>query len=56
VYTSNPGELPQGYNSSHMAKTTPAGGNILFQDCHVDWRTFNQTKVWIDWGTRKYWF
>jgi prepilin-type N-terminal cleavage/methylation domain-containing protein len=56
VFTSNPGELPQGYNSSHMAKQMPAGGNLLFQDGHIEWRSFNQTRVWIDWGTRKYWF
>jgi len=30
VYTSNPAELPKGYNSSHMAGNLPAGVNILF--------------------------
>lgn len=32
------------WSSSHMATTTPAGGNLLFADSHVDWRPFKQMK------------
>jgi hypothetical protein len=49
VNTVNPTELSKGYNSSHMSGPKPAGGNILFQDNHVGWRRFNQTKSWGQW-------
>ena len=50
VYTSNPAELPKGYNASHMAGKVPAGGNILFMDNHVEWRKFRQMQCWGDWS------
>jgi prepilin-type N-terminal cleavage/methylation domain-containing protein len=57
VYTSNPAELPKGYNSSHMAGTFPAGGNILFPDHHVSWRRFREMKAWGTWShNRREWF
>ena len=28
--------------SSHLNNTAPSGGNILFQDYHAQWRSFNQ--------------
>src|SRR5882672_1434350 len=28
------------HRSAHMEKFQPAGGNILFKDCHVEWRKF----------------
>jgi prepilin-type N-terminal cleavage/methylation domain-containing protein/prepilin-type processing-associated H-X9-DG protein len=28
--------------SAHLNKATPAGGNIMFLDGHVDWRSFTQ--------------
>jgi prepilin-type N-terminal cleavage/methylation domain-containing protein len=34
------------YQSSHMNGNTPAGGNILFQDYHVQWRPF-QRMNWV---------
>jgi prepilin-type N-terminal cleavage/methylation domain-containing protein len=49
--------LPYGMNSSHMAGRTPAGDNILFQDAHVQWRNFRNTRVWLNWSDgRQIWF
>jgi prepilin-type N-terminal cleavage/methylation domain-containing protein len=57
VYTVNPTELPKGYNSSHMSKATPAGGNILFMDSHVEWRQFSRMKAWGQWSNQRWnWF
>jgi prepilin-type N-terminal cleavage/methylation domain-containing protein len=57
VYTSNPAELPKGYNSSHMTGSVPAGGNILYTDCHVGWRRFLDMKAWGTWNhNRREWF
>ena len=57
VYTSNPAELPLGYNSSHMAGGLPGGGNILFLDNHVAWRRFLEMKAWGAWSNNRYeWF
>src|SRR5215472_11244161 len=50
VYTSNPTELPNGYNASHMSGAVPAGGNILFMDNHAEWRPFKQMHCWGDWS------
>lgn len=35
------------YRSNHMSMPKPAGGNILFQDQHVEWRSFRD----MDWVT-----
>ena len=57
VYTSNPAEVPKGYNASHMAGTVPAGGNILFMDNHVEWRKFRQMQCWGNWSNNRHmWF
>lgn len=62
VSSTNPQELPQGYTSNHMSQKVPAGGNILFMDCHVEWRTFKAMQEWGQWssgggsGTRNNWF
>jgi prepilin-type N-terminal cleavage/methylation domain-containing protein len=52
--------LPNGFSSSHMGKTLPTGGDILFQDGHVEWRKF-QDMNWItddnaSTGDRYEWF
>jgi len=52
--------LPTGFSSSHMGKNLPIGGNILFQDCHADWRKFMDMN-WItddnaSTGDRYEWF
>jgi prepilin-type N-terminal cleavage/methylation domain-containing protein len=57
VYTVNPGELPNGFNSSHMKRSTPAGGNVLFMDQHVSWRNFDEMKAWCQWSNGRWkWF
>lgn len=57
VTSTNPTELPSGYNSSHMKKNIPAGGNILFMDCHAEWRRFQDMKMWGQWSNgRNNWF
>jgi prepilin-type N-terminal cleavage/methylation domain-containing protein len=35
------------YRSNHMSSSKPQGGNILFQDQHVEWRGFKE----MDWVT-----
>jgi prepilin-type N-terminal cleavage/methylation domain-containing protein/prepilin-type processing-associated H-X9-DG protein len=49
--------LPSGYRSSHLNGSRPSGGNILFQDNHVEWRLF-QDMDWVtyDSQTRYEWF
>jgi prepilin-type N-terminal cleavage/methylation domain-containing protein len=57
VFTSNPGIIPQGYNSTHMGTgSRPAGGNILFQDMHVEWRKFNTMRIYVDWSNNRHWW
>ena len=57
VVSTNPGELVNGYNASHMGKGIPAGGNILFMDCHAEWRTFKSMQMWGQWSnSRNIWF
>jgi prepilin-type N-terminal cleavage/methylation domain-containing protein len=57
VVSTNPTELPRGYNSSHMKKSTPAGGSIMFMDTHVEWRNFQAMQMWGQWSNgRNVWF
>lgn len=57
VFTTNPADLPNGFNSSHMGKSMPKGGNILFQDSHVSWRPFIEMQPWGTWSSgRVEWF
>jgi prepilin-type N-terminal cleavage/methylation domain-containing protein len=57
VVSTNPGELPNGYNSSHMKKNIPAGGKIMFMDSHVEWRNFQDMQMWGQWSnSRNNWF
>jgi prepilin-type N-terminal cleavage/methylation domain-containing protein/prepilin-type processing-associated H-X9-DG protein len=57
VPSTNPTELPRGYNASHMKKNTPSGGNILFMDSHVEWRRFSDMQLWGQWSnSRNNWF
>ena len=57
VYTVNPTELPNGFNSSHMSGPLPAGGNLLFMDHHVGWRSFRQMKACGQWSNNRWsWF
>jgi type II secretory pathway pseudopilin PulG len=46
------------HRSAHMEKSRPAGGNILFKDCHVAWRPFKQMLYRYNVGSRdiRYWF
>ena len=57
VASTNPSELPTGYNASHMNGKLPAGGNILFMDAHVEWRNFRDMSMWGQWSNgRNNWF
>ncbi len=56
--TAPPAILPAGYRASHLSSgNRPAGGDILFQDNHVEWRLF-QDMDWIttDSQNRYEWF
>ena len=35
------GGFPQHYISPHLNGKIPAGGDVLFKDCHAEWRKFN---------------
>jgi len=57
VVSTNPTELPTGYNGSHMGKGAPAGGNIMFMDGHAEWRRFVDMQMWGKWSNgRNIWF
>ena len=57
VVSTNPTELPNGYNSSHMKKGLPAGGGVMFMDTHVEWRKFQDMQMWGQWSnSRNNWF
>jgi prepilin-type N-terminal cleavage/methylation domain-containing protein/prepilin-type processing-associated H-X9-DG protein len=57
IPSTNPGELTDGYSSSHMSKNLPSGGNIMFMDCHVEWRPFQNMQLWGIWSnSRNNWF
>jgi prepilin-type processing-associated H-X9-DG protein len=59
VTSVNPTQLPNGFNASHMKGKTPGGSNILFQDCHTEWRRFQDMgpKAWGKWSNGRYmWF
>jgi prepilin-type N-terminal cleavage/methylation domain-containing protein len=57
VVSTNPTELPNGYNSSHMKKNIPAGGTIMYMDSHVEWRDFRAMAMWGIWSnSRNVWF
>lgn len=45
------------YSSNHLKGKTPSGGNILFQDSHVEWRPFKQMN-WVthDGNDRYAWY
>jgi len=59
VLTTNPTELPNGFNASHLTGNTPSGSNILFEDGHVTWRRFKDMNAtaWGKWSSGRYmWF
>ena len=57
VVSTNPTELPNGYNANHMSKNIPSGGNIMFMDTHVEWRRFGDMQMWGQWSnSRNIWF
>ena len=57
VVSTNPTELPSGYNSSHMKKNVPAGGTIMYMDSHAEWRDFRAMAMWGQWSNgRNNWF
>jgi prepilin-type N-terminal cleavage/methylation domain-containing protein/prepilin-type processing-associated H-X9-DG protein len=53
--TSTSGIIP-GYNCNHMAGARPSGGNILFMDSHVEWRSFRNMTAWAEWTSKTYWY
>jgi prepilin-type N-terminal cleavage/methylation domain-containing protein len=58
--SSNMSELSAtGMNSNHMKKTTAAGANILFMDCHIEWRNLREMHqpAWGSWSNNRWnWF
>lgn len=52
-------QVPKFWQTSHVDNKQPAGGNILFQDYHVQWRPFKQMN-WVcqddDTPARYEWF
>jgi prepilin-type N-terminal cleavage/methylation domain-containing protein/prepilin-type processing-associated H-X9-DG protein len=45
------------HSTSHMNGKRPAGGNILFLDCHVSWRRFGDMKIRTEGGLpTRFWF
>ena len=57
VVSTNPTELPNGYQSNHMKKSVPAGGMIMYMDSHAEWRGFNAMQMWGQWSnSRNVWF
>lgn len=59
VPSSNPPTVDfDGYHkSSHIARSTALGGNILFLDLHVQWRRFREMKARYNYGSSPwYWF
>ena len=45
-------------HSGHMQGSRPAGGNILYLDCHAAWRQFKDMHPWYDCNDRTvhFWF
>ncbi|HSY18947.1 MAG TPA: prepilin-type N-terminal cleavage/methylation domain-containing protein [Candidatus Acidoferrales bacterium] len=45
-------------HSGHLVKNVPAGGNILYLDCHAEWRRFKDMHPWYDCNDRTvhFWF
>ncbi len=56
VFTSNPHIIPNGFNSSHLSGRLAEGANILFQDSHVEWRSFKKMLVRVDWSNNRHWW
>jgi prepilin-type processing-associated H-X9-DG protein len=55
--TTHPDIFKSGYSWAHMENATkPAGGNILYQDCHVAWRRFGEMKKQSLWRSGQYWY
>jgi prepilin-type N-terminal cleavage/methylation domain-containing protein/prepilin-type processing-associated H-X9-DG protein len=48
------GNVFKGYNSSHMAKTVPAGGNVTYIDGHAEWRNFSKMDWTVGWSSSRY--
>ena len=45
-------------HSGHMNKNVPAGGNILFEDSHAQWRIYRSLHPWYDCYNQnvRFWF
>jgi prepilin-type N-terminal cleavage/methylation domain-containing protein len=45
-------------HSGHMIKNLPAGGNILFEDLHAQWRPYRELHPWYDCYNQnvRFWF
>jgi prepilin-type N-terminal cleavage/methylation domain-containing protein/prepilin-type processing-associated H-X9-DG protein len=58
-FTNVRGGWPEPHWSNHFKKTKPTGGNVLFLDGHVTWRTFKEMKCWLHYpaqGVVPQWF
>ncbi len=50
------GKTFNGFNPSHMNGPRPEGGNILYQDTHVQWKKFSKMVAAVDWSSSRHWW
>jgi prepilin-type N-terminal cleavage/methylation domain-containing protein len=50
------GVVFNGFRPSHLAGRLPDGGNIMFQDTHVQWKKFAKMVPAVDWSNSRHWW
>jgi prepilin-type N-terminal cleavage/methylation domain-containing protein len=50
------GKVFNGFRPSHMAGRRPEGGNIMYQDTHVQWKKFARMVPAVDWSNSRHWW
>ena len=61
VFSANAGNMIdgknfKGFNPSHMNGRKPAGGNLMYQDTHVQWKNFTKMVKAVDWSSNRSWW